>query len=116
MHSTYHLKKDNETQPKIMEQSQQKPPHVAIVPASGMGHLIPLVELAKRLVLHHDFLVTFIVTIDWSPMKAQKAILEALPNAISSIFLPPVSFDDLLEDDQMVAQIALSLTQSLPPL
>ena len=99
-----------------MEQNQQKPPHIAIVPALGISHLISLVELAKRLVLHHHFSVTFIVTSDGSPMKAQKAILEALPDAISSIFLPPVSFDDLPEDDQMVARIFLSLTRSLPAL
>ena len=31
-------------------------------------------------------------------MKPQKVVLESLPDAISSIFLPPVSFDDLPED------------------
>ncbi|GMY30502.1 hydroquinone glucosyltransferase-like [Fagus crenata] len=81
-----------------------------------MGHLIPLVELAKRLVLHHHFFVTFIITTDGSPMKHQKAILEALPDAISSIFLPPVSFDDLPEDTKIETRIALSLTRSLPAL
>jgi hydroquinone glucosyltransferase len=94
----------------------EQPPHVVIVPTPGMGHLIPLVELAKRLVLHHHFLVTFIITTDGSPMKHQKTILEALPDAISSIFLPPVSFDDLPEDTKIETRIALSLTRSLPVL
>nr|POE91670.1 hydroquinone glucosyltransferase [Quercus suber] len=81
-----------------------------------MGHLIPLVELAKRLVLHHDFSVTFIITTDGSPMKPQKDVLESLLDAISSIFLPPVSFDDLLEDVKIETQIRLRLTRSLPAL
>jgi len=36
-------------------------PHVAIFPWHGMGHLIPLVEFAKRLTLNHAFSVTFII-------------------------------------------------------
>lgn len=102
-----------------MEHTQQSSPHnhVAIVPSPGMGHLIPLVELAKRLVLHHDFFVTFIITTDdGSSMKPQKAVLESLPDSISSIFLPPVNFDDLFEDVKIETRIALSLTRSLPAL
>jgi hydroquinone glucosyltransferase len=49
-------------------------------------------------------------------MKPQKAVLEHLPDAISSIFLPPVSFDDLPEDTKMETRIALSITRSLPAL
>ncbi|KAF3964992.1 hypothetical protein ACB098_01G143400 [Castanea mollissima] len=99
-----------------MEHIQQKPPNVAIVPTPGMGHLIPLVEFAKRLVLHHDFSVTFIITTDGSPMKPQKTVLEALPDAISSIFLPAVSFDDLPEDTKIETRIGLTLTRSIPAL
>jgi hydroquinone glucosyltransferase len=100
-----------------MQHSQQEPAHVAIVPSPGMGHLIPLVELAKRLdVVHHDFLVTLLIPTDGSPMKPQKAVLEALPNAISAIFLPPVSLDDLSEDVSVEARISLTLTRSLPAL
>ncbi|GMY23208.1 hydroquinone glucosyltransferase-like [Fagus crenata] len=95
---------------------QQKPSHVAIMPSPGMGHLIPLVELAKQLVLHHHFLVTFIIPTDGSPMKAQKSVLEALPNSISYILLPPVSFDDLPQDVKAETLIALTVTRSLPAL
>ncbi|KAM4123199.1 hypothetical protein ACB094_01G142200 [Castanea mollissima] len=91
-----------------MEHTQQMSPHMAIFPSPEMGHLIPLVELAKRLVLHHGFSVTFIITTDGSPMKPQIAILESLPDAISSIFLPP--------DVKIETRIRLSLTRSLPAL
>ncbi|KAF3964996.1 hypothetical protein CMV_010777 [Castanea mollissima] len=100
-----------------MEHTQvQKPPHIAIVPTPGMGHLIPLVELAKKLVLHHHFFVTFIIPTDGSSLKSQKAVLESLPNAISYIFLPPVSFDDLPKDVRPETLIVLTLTRSLPAL
>jgi hydroquinone glucosyltransferase len=89
---------------------------VAIVPTPGIGHLIPLIELAKRLVVHHNFLVTVLIPTDGSPVKPQKAILEALPKSISSIFLPPVSLDDLPEDILAETRIALTLTRSLPAL
>ncbi|KAA8520934.1 hypothetical protein F0562_011607 [Nyssa sinensis] len=96
-----------------METAQQTL-HIAILPTPGMGHLIPLTEFAKRLALHHNFSVTFIVPTDGSPMKAQKDFLEALPKNINSIFLPPVSFDDLPEDAMIETRIYLSVTRSLP--
>ncbi|XP_059443983.1 hydroquinone glucosyltransferase-like [Corylus avellana] len=95
---------------------QQETPHVAIVSTPGMGHLIPLVELAKQLLVHHNFLVTILIPTDGSPIKPQKALLEALPKPISSIFLPPVSLDDLPEDVKIESRIALTLTRSLPAL
>ncbi|KAK3000701.1 hypothetical protein RJ639_022462, partial [Escallonia herrerae] len=98
-----------------MESTQQQP-HIAILPTPGMGHLIPLTEFAKRLVLHHNFTVTFIIPTDGSPMQPQKDILQTLPKSISSIFLPPVSFSDLPEDRKIETQIALSVTRSLPSL
>ncbi|XP_059443376.1 hydroquinone glucosyltransferase-like [Corylus avellana] len=94
----------------------QEIPHVAILPTPGMGHLIPIVELAKRLASHHNFLVTLLIPTDGSPIKPQKAALQALPNAISSIFLPPVSVDDLPEDVVIETRISLTLTRSLPAL
>ncbi|GLU05944.1 hypothetical protein SLE2022_230170 [Rubroshorea leprosula] len=99
-----------------MENTQEPRLQVTMVPSPGMGHLIPLVELAKRLVYHHNFAVTFFVPSDGSSMKPQKQLLQSLPNSISTIFLPPVSFDDLPEDVKVETRIALSLTRSIPNL
>ncbi|KAK9195133.1 hypothetical protein WN943_003252 [Citrus x changshan-huyou] len=94
--------------------------HVAMVPTPGIGHLIPQVELAKRLVHQHNFLVTiFIPTIDdgrGSSMEPQRQVLESLPTSISTIFLPPVSFDDLPDDVRMETRITLTLARSLSSL
>ncbi|XP_059443314.1 hydroquinone glucosyltransferase-like [Corylus avellana] len=100
----------------VQRTQQEPPPHVAIVATTGMGHLIPLVELAKRLVVHHNFLVTFLIPTDGSPIKPQQAVLQDLTNAISSIFLPPVSIEDLPEDVKVLTRIELTLTRSLPAL
>lgn len=89
--------------------------HIAIVPSPGMGHLIPLAELAKQLVVRHNFHVTFIIPTNSSSssLTPQNPLLKHLPKPISSIFLPPVSFDDLPGDSGIEARIALSVTRSL---
>ncbi|KAJ0054181.1 hypothetical protein Pint_00557 [Pistacia integerrima] len=89
-------------------------PHIAVVPSPGMGHLIPLVEFAKQLVLHHEFALTFIVTSTGSELlKAQKSALDNLPPSINLIFLPPVSFEDLSKDTSIQAKLTLTITRSL---
>ncbi|KAF3448682.1 hypothetical protein FNV43_RR09395 [Rhamnella rubrinervis] len=100
-----------------MGETRQEPPNVAVVPTPGMGHLIPLVELARRLVVLHKFAFTFIVPSDGSPMEPQKKLLQGLPaESISSIFLPHLTFHDLPEDSPIEARIASSLIRSLPAL
>ncbi|XP_062026570.1 hydroquinone glucosyltransferase-like [Rosa rugosa] len=86
---------------------------VAIVPTPGLGHLIPLLELAKRLVVHHNFTVTFLIPNDGTNLTPQKKVLEALPESISSTFLPPVNFDDLPPESKVETKIALTLARSL---
>lgn len=81
-----------------------------------MGHLIPLVELAKRLVHQHSFNVDFFVPTDGAPSKAQKAVIESLPSAITSVFLPPVDLTDLPEGTSIETTIDLTVARSLPSL
>lgn len=89
-------------------------PRVALLPTPGMGHLIPLVELAKRLVAHHGFSVT-IITLACSASTAQSALLSSLPAAhISSLSLPPVPLDDLPPDAFIETTIAEATARSLP--
>ena len=91
-------------------------PHIAVVPTPGMGHLIPLVEFARRLVLCHNFSVTFLIPTDGSPVTPQISFLKALPTSINHVFLPPVSFDDLPDNVRIETRISLSITRSLPAL
>ncbi|XVF80205.1 hypothetical protein PTKIN_Ptkin15bG0052400 [Pterospermum kingtungense] len=91
-------------------------PHIAILPSPGMGHLIPLVELAKRLVHQHSFTVTFVIPSDDAPSKAQKSTLASLPSSIDSIFLPPVDLSNLPEDSKIETVISLTVARSLSSL
>ncbi|KAL6177381.1 hypothetical protein ACLB2K_048907 [Fragaria x ananassa] len=110
MEGLEHLEAKSSTHQKL------KPPHVVIVPTPGLGHLIPLVELAQRLVAHHNFTVTFFIPNDGSQLQPQKKLLEALPLAISYAFLPQVNFDDLPHDVVSETRIVLTLTRSLSAL
>ncbi|KAJ0054185.1 hypothetical protein Pint_00559 [Pistacia integerrima] len=96
--------------------AQTKIPHIAVVPTPGMGHLIPLIEFAKRVVQQHQFAVTFIIPTDGAPTKAQKSTLASLPSSINSIFLPPVTLDDAPENSKIETLISLTLVRSLPSL
>ncbi|GMP79029.1 hypothetical protein CsSME_00034732 [Camellia sinensis var. sinensis] len=65
-----------------IDQQQQKP-HIVIFPTPAMGHLIPLTEFAKRLVLTHNFSVTFIIPNFGFPIKSQKSFLDSsMPKTI----------------------------------
>ncbi|KAG6680184.1 hypothetical protein I3842_13G028900 [Carya illinoinensis] len=90
--------------------------HIAILPSPGMGHLIPLLELAKLLALHHDFRVTCIIPILGSPSKAMIGVLEALPTSVDHVFLPPVCLEDDLLGAEPGIQISLTITRSFPSL
>ncbi|KAI3889082.1 hypothetical protein MKW92_000001 [Papaver armeniacum] len=91
------------------EHLESLPPHVVILPSPGMGHLIPLTEFAKGLVLNHGILVTFIIPSETnSPSEAQKVVLDSLPGSINSIFLSPVNLSDLPNDVMIVLKTITS--------
>ncbi|KAK2353601.1 hydroquinone glucosyltransferase [Trifolium repens] len=92
------------------------PPLVAMFPTPGMGHLIPMIEFAKRLTNHHNLLVTFIIPIDGPPTKAQTTALTSLPSGISHIFLPPVTLSDLPPDTKPESFMSITIFRSLPSL
>lgn len=93
-----------------------KAPRVAMIPSPGMGHLIPFVELAKRLVHNHGFTVTFIVVGEGPPSKAQRTVLDSLPSSISSVFLPPADLTDILSTARVATRISVTVTRSNPEL
>ncbi|XP_057720713.1 hydroquinone glucosyltransferase-like [Arachis stenosperma] len=93
-------------------------PLVVMMPTQGMGHLIPMIEFAKRLVRHRDNLrVKFIIPTDSAPTKTQNAVLRSLPSAISHTFLPPVSLSDYpFETTKIETIMALTILRSFPSL
>nr|AEM43000.1 UDP-glucosyltransferase [Siraitia grosvenorii] len=94
--------------------AQSPTPHVVMLPSPGMGHLIPLLEFAKRLLFLHRFTVTFAIPSGDPPSKAQISILSSLPSGIDYVFLPPVNFHDLPKDTKAGVFIVLAVARSLP--
>ncbi|KAL8064024.1 hypothetical protein ABFX02_01G065000 [Erythranthe guttata] len=97
-----------------MEAPQQ--PHIAMLLTPGMGHLIPLTELARKLVHLHSFSVTFIILDDGvSSTKTQlQTLLQTLPNPTNSILLPPPP--DIAGDITAESRVVLSTIRSGPSL
>ncbi|XP_052208983.1 hydroquinone glucosyltransferase-like [Diospyros lotus] len=98
-----------------MEAAKQQPPHVALIPSPGIGHLIPLTEFAKRLA-HRNFSVTLLIPTDGSSSAAQRSVLDSLPKSVKYIFLPSVSLGDLAEGEGAATRIVRIVTLSLPAL
>nr|XP_043624951.1 hydroquinone glucosyltransferase-like [Erigeron canadensis] len=92
----------------------EKPAHIVLIPSPGMGHLIPLVEFAKRLNTLHNFSSTFFILNNGPLSKSQHAFLDSLPNAINYLILPPLNFDDLPQDTKIETRMSLMVTRSNP--
>ncbi|VAH71674.1 unnamed protein product [Triticum turgidum subsp. durum] len=97
----------------------RRPPHVAMLVTPGMGHLIPLAELAKRLAARHGVEAT-LITFASTASATQRAFLASLPPAISSLSLPPVDLSDLPPDasiemlmSEECARLVPALTEAL---
>ncbi|KAL9327738.1 hypothetical protein ACSQ67_002741 [Phaseolus vulgaris] len=81
-----------------------------------MGHIIPMVELGKRLLTHHSFHVTiFIVTTDSTTTTSQ--ILQQTSNltSLNIVHVPPIDVSHKLPPNPPLAvRIGLTMLDSLP--
>ncbi|MED6119200.1 hypothetical protein PIB30_009599 [Stylosanthes scabra] len=91
---------------------------VAMMPSPGMGHLIPMLELAKTLIRHTNLTLTLIIPSSSSapPSAAQTTLLRSLPPSISHTFLPLVSLSDLPPTTKHETIFVLTILRSLPSL
>ncbi|XVF43001.1 hypothetical protein PTKIN_Ptkin02bG0005300 [Pterospermum kingtungense] len=80
-------------------------PHVALLPSIGLGHIIPLFEFAKRLVVDHGLRVSLLVITTSEPSAAQDQLLSSshLPPDFHIVKLPPVDVDKVIRiDDKLL--------------
>ncbi|KAL7137652.1 hypothetical protein ABFS83_10G107900 [Erythranthe nasuta] len=99
--------------------SGMEAPHniVLLPPPSFLGHLIPFIELAKKLIFDHNCTVTLIILDDGSSMEPQRSLLQDIPTAINPVFLPPLDIlfvEENLQDPQIL--LPKRVIQSLPAL
>ncbi|KAM7261165.1 hypothetical protein ACFE04_026640 [Oxalis oulophora] len=96
-----------------MVQERETTRHVAMLTSPGMGHLIPILEFAKRLIHHHNISVTCIVPTNGPPSSGMKDVLKALPPNVGHIFIPIM---DLPKDAKSTKLISMVMKLSVSPL
>ncbi|KAF7018620.1 hypothetical protein CFC21_031891 [Triticum aestivum] len=87
-------------------------PHVVLLASPGAGHLIPLAELARRLVDDHGFAATLVTFTDLSTAEA----LSGVPACVATAALPAVPLDDLPAGTSMETVLFELVHRSLPNL
>ncbi|KAL5099393.1 hypothetical protein RYX36_003720 [Vicia faba] len=96
--------------------------HAVLLASPGMGHLIPTVELGKRLATHHGFDVTIFVVIastdSSDTTKSSKVQQTSNINGLKIIVTPPsVDVSDKIDPNHsspLGARIILTMIASLP--
>ncbi|KAJ1402159.1 UDP-glycosyltransferase family, conserved site [Sesbania bispinosa] len=90
-------------------------PHVAVLPCPGMGHVIPMLELAKRLVTHHSCHVTFLhITTEASATQFGLLHSPNLPPGLHVLDLPPADLSAVISDDTPVlSHLCINVRESL---
>ncbi|KAJ3670923.1 hypothetical protein LUZ60_008349 [Juncus effusus] len=87
-------------------------PHIVLIPSPGIGHLIPFVQFAKRLVQYHGFSVTFLTFSNFDS-PAQSNFRSSLQD-ISTISLPFIPLNDLPPKARPETIVATLISRSVP--
>ncbi|KAK3156460.1 hypothetical protein QOZ80_2AG0107550 [Eleusine coracana subsp. coracana] len=92
-------------------------PHVVLVSSPGAGHLIPMSELARRLVAHHGLAATLVTFPDPSSSSSAAALLASLAGSgVATGTLPPVPLDDLPAAARPETKVLALVARSVPHL
>ncbi|XP_006648495.2 hydroquinone glucosyltransferase-like [Oryza brachyantha] len=91
-------------------------PHVVLLASPGAGHLIPLAELARRLVKHHGVAATLVTFADLDAPDARSAVLSSLPASVATAVLPALPLDDLPADTPLETLLIELVHRCLPHL
>ncbi|KAM0859996.1 hypothetical protein ACQ4PT_046834 [Festuca glaucescens] len=88
-------------------------PHVVLLASPDVGHLIPLFELARRLVEHHGFAATIVT---FHSLSDPQSLPSSLPASVTIAALPAVMIDDLPADALRPVVLVEIIHRSLPSL
>ncbi|GMN66240.1 hypothetical protein TIFTF001_035352 [Ficus carica] len=93
-----------------------KKPHAAMLASPGLGHLIPVIELAKRLVVHHNFAVTiFAIPSHSSPAEAQLLEAAMSPKLFDVVELPQPDISGQVSPDAAVVTCLAVMMRTCRP-
>ncbi|KAG4980847.1 hypothetical protein JHK82_034095 [Glycine max] len=94
-----------------------KPKHVVLVSSPGLGHLIPVIELGKRFVLHHNFNVT-VLAVTSQTSKTETQILNSAftPSLCHVICIPPPNLVGLIDENAAthVTRLCVMMREAKP--
>ncbi|KAJ8770797.1 hypothetical protein K2173_021444 [Erythroxylum novogranatense] len=98
-----------------MENAGSKP-HLVLLSSPGLGHLIPVLELGKRLVTLFSFDVTvFVVASHSSPSETRVLQSAMTPKLVEVVELPPVDISGLIgPGTAVVAQLCVMMREIRP--
>uniref|UniRef100_A0ACD6A002 Uncharacterized protein n=1 Tax=Avena sativa TaxID=4498 RepID=A0ACD6A002_AVESA len=88
-------------------------PYVVLLASPDAGHLIPLCELARRLVEHHGFAATIVT---FHSLSERQTLPSCLPASVGIAALPGVQIDDLPAEALRGTVLAEIIRRSLPSL
>ncbi|KAG5241282.1 UTP-glucose glucosyltransferase family protein [Salix suchowensis] len=90
--------------------------HVVLLASIGMGHLIPILELGKRLSTHHNFDVTIFVVASQSSAAESQILQSAMTENLCEIVeLPPVNISGLVSPDAAVGTQICVIMRAIKP-
>nr|XP_017256666.1 PREDICTED: anthocyanidin 3-O-glucosyltransferase 5-like [Daucus carota subsp. sativus] len=90
--------------------------HIALLPSPGIGHLIPLLEFAKHLVVNQNVHVSFLVISSGEVSAIQDQLLHdsTLPPDLHVIHLPQVNISPSLDENtSLITQLSRICQESL---
>ncbi|KAK1385522.1 Glycosyltransferase [Heracleum sosnowskyi] len=93
-------------------------PHIAVLSTPGIGNLVPLLEFAKHLVIHHNVHVSFLVINTEAPTMQHRLLNSAtLPTHLQVVNLPPVDVTSFVNDNMdVLTRVSYICQESLKPL
>ncbi|CAD6230786.1 unnamed protein product [Miscanthus lutarioriparius] len=96
--------------------SATKAPHVVMLTSPGIGHVLPMAELARRLAEDHGFTTTIITYSSGISSPRNASVLASLPACVTTAALPAVPLDDLPADARIETRMLTLVTRVLPHL
>ncbi|KAM5576248.1 anthocyanidin 3-O-glucosyltransferase 5-like [Rosa sericea] len=90
--------------------------HAALLCSPGMGHLVPVLELGKRLVTHQNFTVTiFVVPLHTSKAESELLDASAFPRSLDIIELPSPDVSGVVDPDAVVVTRLAEMMRQVRP-
>ncbi|CAM0881748.1 unnamed protein product [Alopecurus aequalis] len=90
--------------------------HVVLLACPGTGHVLPVAELARRVVELDGFTATLVRFTNFSSGDQYSSTFASLPPSVSTALLPEVSIDDLPADARAETRIIAVVKRALPHL